>query len=188
MFEVPLAFLLDERNRQRRTRAVPGAAGRLLRVRVPGPGDLGRHRRACWSTSIECSHECSCHHCRAADRAMAPARRAQERLGRARRLGGVARARVQRRRAPPRHGGLAGGVLPPVAIAILLHALLSAASGVLALAFDIARAVPDARLPPVQPLLHRHPARDQGGRHRARARRCSTSGAAPRAWCARARR
>ena len=76
-------------------------------------------------------------------------------------------------------------VLPPVAARDRASTMLLASVHFL-LAARVQRrgALSDARLSPVQPLLHRHAARGQVGRHRARARRCSSSGAAPRAWCA----
>src|SRR6185436_13121982 len=100
---------------------------------------------------------------------MAPARRAQGRRRRARRLGGLARALVQRRRAAPRHRrlagrGAAGGDRERGAAlrAVRGHAAARAR-------LQHRRALPHARLPPGQPLLHRPAGRGEGGGHRSRA-------------------
>ena len=46
--------------------------------------------------------------------------------------------------------------LAPALLAWAVFIALDRVNGLLGLAFDVARAVPDARLSPVQPLLHRH--------------------------------
>ena len=178
VFEVPLAFLLDPANHQRHAREFQGRQVRLLRHRLPRAHHLGRHRRDA-GESLPVPR-------RRADAGMSVLaiiaalvleqwRPLGERKAVRRALGAwVDWLERSFNGGEARHGTVAWlvAVLPPVVVRgrAAYALLLCGAARSLALAFNVARALPDARLPPVQPLLHRPPARDQGRRHRARAR------------------
>ena len=190
VFEVPLAFLLDERNHERRTREFQGKTLGFYAIRVPRPSLI-------WGATagmlvhdlrIECSNERPCHHCSRCSLSSggrsARARRVQTALAA---WAGWLEQSFNGGERQPRPGGMAGGMVPPIALAIMLHALSSAAWPVRVRLLDIGVLYLTLGFSQVSHTSPTSSWRSRRATSTAPAR-SSRNGAAPRASCERGRR